>query len=114
MLDAARDELHAIRRYLTPRHVSWRSFWHRDERGILRPYWRLRHRQAFHDGVCAALLVVAVRRALIDQEQDGSALARRPEEDTGPGPARRPPRARTIIRIAAAVTGRQFGYRGGL
>ncbi len=92
LLDAAWDELHAIRRYLSLPSVVWRSFWHRDERGILKPYWRQRHRQAFHDGVCAALLLVAVRRAAADPK-----LIRR---DT-----RRPRRARTIIRVAAAVTG---------
>lgn len=51
-------------------NVIWRSFWHRDERGILIPYWRLPHRQAFHDGVCAALLLVAVRRALNKNTDD--------------------------------------------
>jgi hypothetical protein len=92
LLDAAWDELHAIRQYLSLPSVAWHSFWHRDERGILRPYWRQRHRQAFHDGVCAALLLVAVRRAAADPK-----LIR---PDT-----RRPRRARTIIRVAAAVTG---------
>src|SRR5215472_7698007 len=50
LLDGAWKELQAIRKYLTMHHIIWRSFWHRDERGILKPYWRLRHRQGFYDG----------------------------------------------------------------
>src|SRR5689334_16132520 len=48
LLDAAWDELCHIRWYLSLPHVLWRSFWRRDERGILRPYWRQPYRQAFH------------------------------------------------------------------
>jgi hypothetical protein len=99
LLDAAWDELQGIRQYLTLPHVIWRSFWHRDERGILMPYWRLPHRQAFHDGVCAALLLVAVRRAL-NYGMDGRALKRPPDAD-----AHRLPRARTTMRIATAIAG---------
>jgi hypothetical protein len=94
LLDAAWQELHAIRRYLMLGHVVWESFWHRDERAILRPYWRLRHRQGFHDGVCVALLLVAVRQALNDKEQTSR-----------PDPARRPYRVRMIMRIATAIAG---------
>ena len=93
LLDAARDELDAIRRYLALPHVIWQSFWHRDERGILKPYWRLPYRQAFHDGVYAGLLLVAVRRALND------------DVDGRPGFARKLPHARTIMRIATAIAG---------
>jgi len=112
LLEAAWNELQEIRRYLTLRHVIWQSFRHRDERGILKPYWQLRHRQAFHDGVCVALLLVAVRRALHDQQESGLAPTRRPEGATRPGPARRLrrsarrlPRARTVLRIATAIAG---------
>ena len=63
LLDVAWDELCHIRRYLSLPNVLWRSFWRRDERGILRPYWGQPYRQAFHDGVGAAMLLVAVRRA---------------------------------------------------
>jgi hypothetical protein len=88
LLTAAWDELHAIRSYLSLPKVLWRSFWHRDERGVLRPYWRHRHRQAFHDGVRAAQLLVGIRLSHLS-----------------PGLARRPRRARTILRVAAAITG---------
>jgi hypothetical protein len=93
LLDAAWDELDAIRRYLALPHVIWQSFWHRDERGILKPYWRLPYRQAFHDGVYVGLLLVAVRRAL-NNEADGR-----------PGFAHKLPHARTIMRIATAIAG---------
>jgi len=88
LLDAARQELLALQRYLTRRRIIWRAFWHRDERAVLRPYWRPRHRQAFQDGVHIALLLVAVRVA-----GDGV----KTERKLG--------RARTIARIAAAISG---------
>lgn len=104
LLDVARDELQAIRRYLTLPQIIWRSFWHRDERGILKPYWRLPYRQAFHDGVCAALLLVAVRRAL-NNDTDGRALKRRPDAGVPTGRTRKLPHARTTMRIATAIAG---------
>jgi DNA-binding beta-propeller fold protein YncE len=89
LLAAARQELLAIQRYLTWRHIIWGSLRHRNERAVLRPYRRPRHRQAFHDGVCVALLLVAVRQALADK---------------GP-PKRKLRHARTIARIAIAISG---------
>lgn len=74
LLKAARQELQAIQRYLTWRHIIWDSFWHRNERAVLRPYWRPRHRQAFHDGVCVALLLVAVRLAQLPDAEAGGKL----------------------------------------
>jgi hypothetical protein len=88
LLAAARQELQALQRYLTRRHIVWRAFWHRDERAVLRPYWRPRHRQAFHDGVHVALLLVAVREARDGMKAKGELR-----------------RARTIARIAAAISG---------
>lgn len=64
LLLAAREELRAIRRQLTLRHVIWGTFRHRDERVIRGPHWSLRKRQSFHDGLCAAELLVAIRRIL--------------------------------------------------
>jgi hypothetical protein len=64
LLGAAQQELHDIGRYLTLWDVIWQSFWHRNERGVLKPYWRWRHRQSYHDGVCLAQLLVAVRQTL--------------------------------------------------
>jgi len=89
LLKAAWKELLAVRWYLSLPMILWHSFWRRAERSILRPYWRLPYRQAFHDGVYAALMLVAVRRAEV-------------ELDRGPC---RPARARTSLRVATAITG---------
>jgi hypothetical protein len=105
LLAAAWTELQAIRRYLSLPHVIWHSFWHRDERGILKPYWQLGHRQAFHDGVCIALLLVAVRWALSHQGKSGSAQTGWPEGAIQPRPAHRLLRARTAMRIARTIAG---------
>jgi hypothetical protein len=89
LLAAAQQELHAIQRYLTWRHIIWASFRHRNERAVLSPYRHPRHRQAFHDGVCVAQLLVAVRQALIPGAQDVGKLRH----------------ASTIARITAAIAG---------
>lgn len=64
LLAAARNELRVIRRQLTLRHVIWGTFCHRDERLIRIPHWGLRKRQSFHDGLCVAELLVAIRQSL--------------------------------------------------
>lgn len=89
LLDAAWQEMHAIQRYLTRRRVLWGSVWRRDERAVLRPYWRPRHRQAFHDGVCVALVLVAVRETLMAGAESVGRLRH----------------AGTIARIVAAISG---------
>jgi hypothetical protein len=89
LLAAARQELQEIQRYLTWRHVVWGMFWHRNERSVLRPYLRLRHRQDFHDGVSVALLLVAVREALTPGVRDRGKLRH----------------ASRIARIVAAISG---------
>ena len=89
LLAAARKELQEIQRYLTWRHIIWGSLRHRNERSVLGQYWRWRHRQAFHDGVCVALLLVAVRQSLLK----------------GTEPTERLGHAKTIARIAAAISG---------
>ena len=88
LLAAARQELRETQKYLTRRRVLWASFWRRNERPILKTYWRPRHRQAFHDGVCVALLLVAVRQEL-----------------AGVKTKHKLRHARTIARIAAAISG---------
>jgi len=91
LLAAARKELGTIRRQLTLRHVIWATLAHRDERAARRPFWRLRARQGFRDGVCVAELLVAVRQRL------------------NPGwPAagsERPGHLKPALRIAAAIAG---------
>jgi hypothetical protein len=68
LLNIAARELRDIRRQLTVRRVLLATLVHRDERAIWLPHWGLRHRQAFHDGVCVAELLVAVRQSLITRE----------------------------------------------
>ena len=71
LLLAAGEELHAIRRQLTLRHVIWGTFRHRDERVIRMPHWGLRKRQSFHDGLCVAELLVAIGQSLNEAGHPG-------------------------------------------
>jgi hypothetical protein len=68
LLTIAAAELHDIRRQLGLRRIVRDTLLHRDERAIWLPHWRPRHRQAFHDGVCVAELLVAIRLKLIERE----------------------------------------------
>lgn len=88
LLKAAGKELRAIRRQLTLRHVIWGTFRCRDERVIRMPHWNLRKRQSFHDGLCVAELLVAIRRSL--NEKESSSLSGKP-------------RMRLALRIAADI-----------
>jgi hypothetical protein len=77
LLEAATQELRECQRQLTLWRLIWATFWHRDERAIRKPYWRLRERQRFQDGCRVAELLVAVRQRLNEQEcsdpgKDGS------------------------------------------
>ena len=95
LLTAAGDELRACRRQLTLRRVIWATFRHRDERAVRKPYWRLRERQRFGDGVRVAELLVAVRQKL-----------NKPEPGCNDGqPAKKYRHARTALHITAAITG---------
>jgi hypothetical protein len=91
LLAAAGKELGTVRRQLTLRHVIWATLAHRDERAVRRPYWRLRARQAFRDGVCVAELLVAVRQRL--------------NAGWSPAGGERPGRLKPAVRIAAAIAG---------
>jgi hypothetical protein len=91
LLAAAQKELGAVRRQLTVRHVIWAALVHRDERAVRRPYWRLRTRQGFRDGVCVAELLVAVRRRLNNHDW--------------PGAGEKLPRINLAMRIVAAIAG---------
>jgi hypothetical protein len=98
LLTAARSELRACRRQLTLRRLIWATFWHRDERAIRKPYWRLRERQRFHDAVRVAELLVAVRQSLNEQECDRTVEDCRQARKV----RRRPERA---MHITAVITG---------
>ena len=93
LLAAAQDELRAVRQQLTLGRVTWAMFWHRDERGIRKPYWRLRERQSFHDGALVAELLVAVRQCLLEAESGG-----RPEDRYGH-------HAKRALHVVAAIAG---------
>lgn len=73
------------------------TFWHRDERAMRKPYWRLRERQRFQDGARVAELLVAVRQSLNEQECAGPGEDRRQAIK-----ARHPKRA---LHITAAIAG---------
>jgi len=77
LLVAAGEELRAIRRQVTLWHVIWGTFRHRDERVIRMPLWDLRKRQSFHDGLCVAELLVAIRLNEASEVPRHTKLARR-------------------------------------
>ncbi len=97
LLTAARNELHECLRQLTLWRLVWATFWHRDERAMRKPYWRLRERQRFQDGARVAELLVAVRQSLNEQECAGPGEDRRQAIK-----ARHPKRA---LHITAAIAG---------
>jgi hypothetical protein len=105
LLNIAARELRDVRRQLTMRRVLWATLVHRDERTIWVPHWGLRQRQAFHDGVCVAELLVAVRQSLVTREP------REPSEARGSGDGQDPAadtRFRHLwhaSRVTAAVAG---------
>src|SRR6266700_3014398 len=97
LLTAAMSELRACRRQLALPSVIWGTFRHRDEREVRKPYWRLRERQRFHDGVLIAELLVAVRQRLNEHECDHAS-----EDCHQAGKAR--PRTRRAMRIISAFS----------
>jgi hypothetical protein len=111
LLTAAGKELQKIRKYLTLRDVIWQSFWHRNERGVLKPYWQLRHRQSFHDGVFLAQLLVAVRQTL----NDGGKKEKEKEKEKNASSIRalQLPHRQKVLRIATAIAG-DSSYIAGL
>jgi hypothetical protein len=98
LLAAAQTELRKGRRRLTLWRIIWATFWHRDERPVLKPYWRLRERQRPHDAARVAELLVTVRRCLNEQERDctreGLRRARKYRRHT-----------KRALHIVAAITG---------
>ena len=62
---AARD-LREVRTQLDTWHVVRDAILRRDERAVWLPHWSQRHRRAFHDGVCVAELLIAIRCRLLE------------------------------------------------
>lgn len=99
LLNIAASELSDIRWQLTLPFVLWSTLAHHNERAVWVPHWWPPRRQAFHDGVCVAELLVAVRQALIGRER------REPGERPAPEPHLRLRHLLLASRIAAAITG---------
>lgn len=98
LLTAAGNELRAGRRQVTLWRVMWAMFWHRDERAVRKPYWRLRERQHPQDAARVAELLVAVRQRLAEQECDCTRESLRQARKD-----RR--RAKRALHIIAVITG---------
>ena len=107
LLSAAMNELRASRRQLALWRVMWAIFRHRDERAVLRPYWRLRERQRPHDAARVAELLVAVRQSLDDaavrQSLDDKGCVQPRKSGLHTWKQRR--RAKRAMHITAAITG---------
>ncbi len=97
LLTAARSELHECLRQLTLWRLIWATFWHRDERAMRKPFWRLGERQRFQDGARVAELLVAVRQSLNEQECASTG------EDRRQAIKARPPKR--ALHIMAAIAG---------
>jgi hypothetical protein len=61
LLEIAAEDLCEVRTQLTTWRVVRDVLIRRDERAVWLPHWRRSYRQPFHDGVCAAELLLAVR-----------------------------------------------------
>jgi hypothetical protein len=107
LLEAAGKELRAIRRQLTLGHVIWGTFCHRDERVIRVPHWGLRQRQSFHDGLCVAELLVALRMRAVLQELSKDQELSEAERSAASEILRRmnkiPHRMNLALRVVAAI-----------
>jgi hypothetical protein len=100
LLKAAQQELRGLRRQLTIGRVLWAAFARRHERAIWRVYYPgVRARQAFHDGVCVAELLVAARRRATEQR-----LEKEPDGEKCFRPLK-PRHLRLAIRVASAIAG---------
>ena len=64
LLEVAAEDLREARTQLNLAHVVRDAFLRRDERAVWLPHRKRRHRRSFQDGVCAAELLVAIRRRL--------------------------------------------------
>ncbi|WP_187365984.1 hypothetical protein [Trebonia kvetii] len=72
---AARD-LREVRTQLDTWHVVRDAILRRDERAVWLPHWSQRHRRAFHDGVCVAELLVAIRCRLAESDDEDATWLR--------------------------------------
>ena len=92
---AARD-LRDVRTELNAWRVVRNTLFRRDERAVWLPHCRRRYRQTFHDGVCMAELLLAIRCRLLEPEgEDFRRLM----------PARAGRHLRRAIRITSFIAG---------
>jgi hypothetical protein len=101
LLTAAQDELGAVRRQLTPWHLIWAVFVHRDERAIWRHYWRLTERQRFRTGHLEITLTSACMEAMPGAVGAAASTGSRTEHRAHPSFARQ---ARTGLASVPGTT----------
>jgi hypothetical protein len=70
LLEIATADLREVRRQLTVWKVVWDAIIYRNEREVWLPHWRRRRRQAFHDGVCVAELLIEMRCSMLKRDKD--------------------------------------------
>ena len=68
LLKIAAKDLCEVRTQLSTWRVVRDGVLRRDERAVWLPHWRRQYRQPFHDGVCVAELLVAVRCRLLEPD----------------------------------------------
>jgi hypothetical protein len=68
MLQIAAKDLGEARTQLSAWRVVRDGIFRRDERAVWLPHWRRGYRQPFHDGVCVAELLIAVRCRLLEPD----------------------------------------------
>ena len=77
LLKIAAKDLREVRTQLNPWRVVWDALLRRDERAVWLPHCRRRYRQPFHDGVCVAELLFAIRYRLREPGDEDSRWLKR-------------------------------------
>ncbi len=77
MLKIAAKDLGEVRTQLSAWRVVRDGIFRRDERAVWLPHWRRGYRQPFHDGVCVAELLIAVRCRLLEPDGEHPRWLRR-------------------------------------
>ena len=68
LLKIAAKDLGEVRTQLSAWRVVRDGVFRRDERAVWLPHWRRGYRQPFHDGVCVAELLIAIRCRLLEPD----------------------------------------------